>query len=233
MKAAVIIPAAGTGERMGSKVKKPYILLQGKPLLARTLAVFAGIQDMLFQIIITTSPGDEQYCKNQVVDCSGVQIPVSVITGGARRQDSVRNSLAALIDEIDMVMIHDGARPFITARMIKDAIETTMHKRATTMAVPVKDTVTVVAKDTGVIEQTLERDRLFLIQTPQTFERALICEAHRRALAEGFAGTDDASLVERLGVPVSVIRGSYDNIKITTQDDLLFAEALLQRRQAT
>jgi 2-C-methyl-D-erythritol 4-phosphate cytidylyltransferase len=90
-----------------------------------------------------------------------------------------------------------------------------------------------VAKDTAVIERTLERDRLYLIQTPQTFERELICKAHRKAFDEGFAGTDDASLVERLGVPVSVIMGSYDNIKITTQEDLLFAEALLQRRLHT
>ena len=233
MKAAVIIPAAGTGQRMGTAVKKPYILLQNKPLLAHTLAVFAGIQEIISQIIITTSPGDEQYCRNQVVGGSGIQGAVSVIAGGAQRQDSVRNGLAALGDEIDMVMIHDAARPFVTARMIGDALEATVSKRATTMAVPVKDTVTMVTKDTGVIERTLERDRLYLIQTPQTFERSLICEAHRRAFAEGFAGTDDASLVERLGVPVSVIMGAYDNIKITTQEDLLFAEALLDRRRAT
>jgi 2-C-methyl-D-erythritol 4-phosphate cytidylyltransferase len=213
MKAAVIIPAAGTGERMGATVKKPYIVLQNKPLLAHTLAVFASIQEMIFQIIITTSPGDEQYCKNQVVDGSGIHIPVSVITGGKRRQDSVRNGLEALRDEVDTVLIHDGARPFITVQMIRDALEQTMSKRATTMAVPVKDTVAMVTKDTGVIERTLERDSLYLIQTPQTFERGLICEAHQRAFTEGFAGTDDASLVARLGVPVSVIMGAYDNMQ--------------------
>ena len=232
MKAAVIIPAAGSGQRMDTKVKKPYITLQGLPLLAHTLRVFDDAQ-AIEQVILTVSPGDEEYCRREVVERCGIQKMVSVIAGGDRRQDSVRNGLAAVLATVDLVMIHDGARPFVTVQMITDALEVTMRKRATTMAVPVKDTVTMVTKDTGVIERTLERDRLYLIQTPQTFERELICEAHRRAFAEGFTGTDDASLVERLGVPVSIIRGSYDNIKITTQEDLLFAEALLQRRQAT
>jgi len=232
MKAAVIIPAAGSGQRMDNKVKKPYITLQGLPLLAYTLRVFDDAQ-AIAQLIITVSPGDEEYCRREVVERYGIKKMVSVVAGGDRRQDSVRNGLAAVGEEADLIMIHDGARPFVTVQMITDALEVTMRKRATTMAVPVKDTVTVVTKDTEVIERTLERDRLYLIQTPQTFERSLISEAHRRAFTEGFAGTDDASLVERLGVPVSIIRGSYDNIKITTQEDLLFAEALLQRRQAT
>lgn len=231
MKAAAIIPAAGSGKRMGSSIQKPYIILQGMPLLAHTLRVFAEAPDIA-ELIVAVSLGQEDFCRKQVVKGCAIAKPVTVLTGGDRRQDSVRNGLAAVSDSVDLVMIHDGARPFVTVQMICDALEITMRKRATTMAVPVKDTVTMVAKDTAVIERTLERDRLYLIQTPQTFERELICEAHRRACAEGFAGTDDASLVQRLGVPVSVIMGSYDNIKITTQEDLLFAEAILQRRLA-
>lgn len=230
MKAAAVITAAGSGRRMGACIKKPYIMLQGLPLLCHTLRVFAAAEGIA-QLIVTVSPGDEGYCRREVVACCGMQKPVSVVAGGDRRQDSVRNGLAALEHDIDMVMIHDGARPFVTRAMIAEALEVTAAKRATTAAVPVKDTVTMVARDTGVIERTLERDRLYLIQTPQTFERALICQAHRRAQAEGFAGTDDAGLVERLGVPVAVIRGSYDNIKITTQEDLLFAEAILRGRR--
>jgi 2-C-methyl-D-erythritol 4-phosphate cytidylyltransferase len=232
MKAAAIITAAGSGERMGGSIKKPYILLQGIPLLARTLQVFAEAPDIA-ELIVTVSPGQEDYCRQQVVTGCAIAKPVTVVAGGRRRQDSVRHGLAAVSGAVDMIMIHDGARPFVTVQMIGDALAATMHKRATTMAVPVKDTVAVAAKDTAVIERTLERDRLCLIQTPQTFERELICEAHRRACAEGFAGTDDASLVERLGVPVTVIMGSYDNIKITTQEDLLFAEAILHRRLHT
>jgi len=231
MKAAAIITAAGSGERMGGSIKKPYILLQGIPLLARTLQVFAQAPDIA-ELIVTVGPGQEDFCRQQVITGCAIAKPVTVVAGGQRRQDSVRNGLAAVSESVDMIMIHDGARPFVTVPMIGDALEETRHKRATTMAVPVKDTVTIVAKDTAVIQQTLERDCLYLIQTPQTFERELICEAHRRACAEGFAGTDDASLVERLGVPVTVIMGSYDNIKITTQEDLLFAEAILQRRLA-
>ncbi len=232
MKAAAIIPAAGSGERMGSSIKKPYIILQGMPLLAHTLRVFAEAPGIA-ELIVTVSPGQEDFCRQQVVKACAIAKPVTVVAGGDRRQDSVRNGLAAVSESVDLVMIHDGARPFVTVQMISDALEVTMHKRATTMAVPVKETAALVAKDTGVIQQTLERDRLYLIQTPQTFERELICEAHRRAWAEGFAGTDDASLVERLGVPVSVIMGSYDNIKITTQEDLLFAEAILKGRLHT
>ena len=228
MRAAAIITAAGSGQRMGGSVKKPYIELQGLPLLAHTLRVFdtaAGID----QLIVTVSPGDEDQCR-EVLERCGIKKAASILAGGERRQDSVRNGLGALADDIDMVMIHDAARPFVTADLILTALEATRKKKATTTAVPVKDTVTAVDRGTGVIERTLERDRLYLIQTPQTFERRLICEAHSRACAEGFSGTDDASLVERLGVPVSVIMGSYENIKITTQEDLVFAEGILQRR---
>lgn len=232
MKAAAIITAAGRGERMGASVKKPYIVLRGLPLLAHTLRVFDAAGGIV-QLIVTVSPGDEAFCRREVVERCGIQKPVNVVAGGDRRQDSVGNGLAALGDAVDMVMIHDGARPFVTPAMIAEALDATSAKRATTVAVPVKDTVTMVARGTGIIERTLERDRLYLIQTPQTFERGLICQAHRRAREEGFAGTDDASLVERLGVPVSVIRGSYDNIKITTQEDLLFAEAILRGRRNT
>jgi 2-C-methyl-D-erythritol 4-phosphate cytidylyltransferase len=232
MKAAAIIPAAGSGERMGGSIKKPYILLQGIPLLAHTLRVFAQAPGIA-ELIVTVSPGSEDYCRQEVVQSSALAKPVTVVAGGRQRQDSVRNGLAAVSAPVDMIMIHDGARPFVTLQMIADALEATLRKRATTMAVPVKDTVTEVEKDTAVIRRTLERDRLYLIQTPQTFERELICEAHRRACADGFTGTDDASLVERLGIPVSVIMGSYDNIKITTREDLLFAEAILQRRLHT
>jgi 2-C-methyl-D-erythritol 4-phosphate cytidylyltransferase len=232
MKAAAIIPAAGSGERMGSSIKKPYIILQGMPLLSHTLRVFAEAPDIA-ELIVTVNPGQEDYCRKQVVEGCAIAKPVTVVAGGSRRQDSVRNGLASISGSVDLIMIHDGARPFVTVQMIKDALEITRLKRATTMAVPVKDTAAMVAKDTAVIERTLERDCLYLIQTPQTFERELICEAHRRAWAEGFAGTDDASLVERLGVPVSVIMGSYDNIKITTQEDMLFAEAILKRRLHT
>ncbi len=231
MKASVIIPAAGIGKRMASDTKKPYIAIQGLPLLARTLQVFDEAAD-IEQIIVTVHPGEECYCRQEILERYGIKKQVDIIAGGDRRQDSVGNGLAAVLKTVDLVMIHDGARPFVTAQMISDALKETRDKRATTMAVPVKDTIAQASSDTGVIQRTLKREGLYLIQTPQTFERDLICEAHLRASAEGFAGTDDASLVERLGVPVAIIRGSYDNIKITTQDDLLFAEAILHRRQA-
>lgn len=217
---------------MSCAVKKPYINLEGKPLLAYALQIFDEVS-AISQIIITVSPGDEQHCRKAVVECCGIQKPVAIVAGGDRRQDSVRNALGAISGEVDLVMIHDGARPFITTAMITSALDAAVTRRATTMAVPVKDTIAMVAPGSGLLQQTLERRRLYSIQTPQTFERELICEAHHRALSEGFAATDDASLVERLGLPVYVIQGSYDNIKITTQEDLQFASALLKRRNET
>jgi 2-C-methyl-D-erythritol 4-phosphate cytidylyltransferase len=127
-----------------------------------------------------------------------------------------------------MVLVHDGARPLVTQAMIETSVTATVTKKATTMAVPVKDTITIIDKKTGTISRTPERDSLYTIQTPQTFDRELLLRAHRAAAADGFAGTDDASLVERLGIPVTVLMGSYTNIKITTPEDLLIAEAFMQ-----
>ncbi len=133
-------------------------------------------------------------------------------------------------DDAQLVLIHDGARPLITPELLKTAISETQVWKATAVAVPVKDTIKVVNKN-GVVTKTLSRERLWAIQTPQTFEKNLIYTAHQKALRDGFIGTDDAVLVERMGQRVKIIKGEFDNIKITTPEDLFLAEALLQKRK--
>lgn len=227
MNVTAIVPAAGTGDRMQHKLKKPYISLLGKPMLAYTLEVLDAVP-AIQEIIVPVYPGEERLCEADVVRPLSLRTPVRIIAGGERRQDSVKNGLAALAGDCDVVLVHDGARPLVTCALVEASIQATLVKKATTLAVPVKDTITMVAKDTMTITRTPQRDILFIIQTPQTFEKSIILKAHQQACDDGFKGTDDASLVERLGIPVTVVMGSYANIKITTQEDLLFAEAFMK-----
>lgn len=227
MKVTAIVPSAGTGERIQHRLKKPYISLLGQPILAHTLKVLNSVS-AINQIIVPVYPGEENFCEKEVVKKMSLTTEVKIVAGGETRQESVRKALGFLPGSCDIVLIHDSARPLISRSMIKDSIEATKTKRATAMGVPVKDTITIVSKDDQTIAKTLARDSLYLIQTPQTFERDLIVNAHQIALHDGFKGTDDASLVERLGIPVTVITGSYTNIKITTKEDLLSAEAIMR-----
>lgn len=227
MNVTAIVPSAGTGERIQHRLKKLYISLLGQPILAHTLKVLNSVS-AINQIIVPVYPGEENFCEKEVVKKMSLTTEVKIVAGGETRQESVRKALEFLPGSCDIVLIHDSARPLISRSMIEDSIEATKTKRATAMGVPVKDTITIVSKDDQTIAKTLARDSLYLIQTPQTFERDLIVNAHQIALHDGFKGTDDASLVERLGIPVTVITGSYTNIKITTKEDLLSAEAIMR-----
>jgi 2-C-methyl-D-erythritol 4-phosphate cytidylyltransferase len=229
MKTIAIVPAAGTGERMGTNNrKKPYLLLNKRPLLYYTLTVLDSIP-AIAQIIVAVAPGDERFCQQQVLEKFHFNKSIQIIPGGSSRQESVRRLLERVPEDTQLVLIHDGARPLITPELLDQAIAETMVWKATVLAVPVKDTIKS-ANDTLQIEKTISRERLWAIQTPQTFERSVIQEAHQRARQEGFLGTDDAALVERMGVQVKIVMGSYDNIKITTPEDLSVAEALLKNR---
>jgi 2-C-methyl-D-erythritol 4-phosphate cytidylyltransferase len=150
-----------------------------------------------------------------------------IVPGGKRRQESVKNGIDFLSKETDIVVIHDGVRPFVTKEMIEESIRSAVKFQAVVMAMPVKETVKMVQRD-GTVLKTLDRDSLWQIQTPQTFQVNVIKEAHYRAMEDGFIGTDDASLVERLGVKVRILPGSYTNIKITTPEDLMLAHLILQ-----
>ncbi len=215
------------GKRMGAAVNKQYLLLDGRPILAKTLQLFqdAPFIDEVYPIV----PADEvDYCQREVVDRYGLDKVKRVIVGGAERQNSVLNGLRALddCDADDIVVIHDGVRPFVPPAVILRSVEIAMEHDSSVVAVPVKDTVKIISE--GFAVETPPRETLWLAQTPQTFRYGVIRSAHEVAEAEGFVGTDDASLLERLGDRVHVVIGDYRNIKITTPEDMLLAQAFLQ-----
>jgi 2-C-methyl-D-erythritol 4-phosphate cytidylyltransferase len=229
MKAIALIPAAGSGMRMGSTIKKPYLLLANRPMLYHTLAALDRAPSV-GRIIIAVAPGEEACCETEVVRKFPFKKNMTIIAGGEVRQESVRRLLEQVPQDAALVLIHDGARPLITVDLIERALAETKKWQATVAAVPVKDTIQA-TDEAGFIQQTLPREQLWSIQTPQTFELQLIREAHQKAIKDGFIGTDEGSLVTRLGRPVKIIMGAYDNIKVTTPEDLIFAEALLKRRE--
>ncbi|MRR39024.1 2-C-methyl-D-erythritol 4-phosphate cytidylyltransferase, partial [bacterium] len=209
-----LIPAAGMGKRMGATINKQYLLLDGMPILARTLDVFerSPLVDGIFVVI----PADEiPFCQEQVVERYGFSKVRAIVPGGAERQQSVLNGLRAMegtAGEDDVVLIHDGVRPFVTEEILDRAAAVAREHDGALVAVPAKDTVKVV--ENGIITATPLRETLWLAQTPQAFRYGVIQAAHEVADAERFLGTDDAMLVERLGRQVRIVLGDYRNVKI-------------------
>lgn len=229
MKATVLIPAAGTGRRMGGSIRKQYLELAGKPILAHTLTLFEN-HPLIENIYPIVPPDDIPYCQEQIIDRYGFSKVGRIIAGGVERQDSVRNGLNALAEDgFDQpqrpILIHDGARPLFDCKQLSALIEIICETGACTIGVPVKDTIKDVENST--ITGSPDRSRLWQAQTPQGFQYRLVREAFARADEEGFVTTDDASLLERLGYPVQMLEGDYRNIKVTTSEDILIAVALL------
>jgi 2-C-methyl-D-erythritol 4-phosphate cytidylyltransferase len=227
MKTVAIIPAAGSSKRMQNNISKQYLLLDGIPVLARTLKVFQRSPN-IDDIFLIVPEMDIDYAHKDIVDRYGISKVSNILAGGKERQDSVRNGIDALGSDHDIVVIHDGVRPFISEELVHSAILEASRVRAVTVGVPVKDTVKSIDRH-GIVVETLNRNHLWLTQTPQAFKREIIRKAYEAAYRDNFYGTDDASLVERMGVKVTMIRGSYDNIKITTKDDVMLAEILTKR----
>ena len=221
---AALVTAAGEGKRMGRGVPKQYLELAGIPILARTLLAFES-HPRVDIIVLTVPPGDEDLCRSRILIPFKLQKVREVVAGGVTRQASVYNGLLRL-KETDMVAIHDGVRPLIAAQVITDAFNAAEASGAALACVRVRETI---KRKSGSHLETIPRSGLWLAHTPQTFRTPLILEAHERALADGFIGTDDAALVERLGHPVAIVEDSSDNIKITTPKDLDLAEMLLNR----
>ena len=226
-KSIALIPAAGMGKRMGSSINKQYLQLSGLPIVARTISVFE--KSPLIDAIYLVIPADEiPYCREHVVDACGFKKVVAIVPGGMERQNSVMNGLIAMRSSVadnDVVLIHDGVRPLVTEAMLRESIAVARIRDGALVAVPVKDTIKA-ARD-GIVINTPPRENLWQAQTPQSFRFGIIHDAHLSAAAEGFVGTDDASLIERKGGEVFVVRGDYRNIKITTPEDLVMAEAFL------
>jgi len=213
------------GRRMGASMNKQYLLLDGKPILAHTLDLFQQA-DFIDEILVVVPADEIEYCRIQVVEKYGLNKVKQVVAGGAERQNSVLNGLRALdCQDEDVVLIHDGVRPFVPLSVVQHSIEMALEYDGALVAVPVKDTVKIV-KD-AFVAATPEREAIWLAQTPQTFRYKIIRAAHERAKTDGFSGTDDASLLEKIGGKVHVVIGDYRNIKITTPDDLILMQAFL------
>ncbi|ANB57094.1 2-C-methyl-D-erythritol 4-phosphate cytidylyltransferase [Anoxybacillus sp. B7M1] len=223
----VVIPAAGQGKRMKAGMNKLLIELQHQPVIIHTLKVFEQDDDCRGIIMVVNEA--ERPLFVELLKKFGIKKVISIVSGGIERQHSVYNGLQA-VKEGEIVLIHDGARPFIRLEKIHELVKEAQEHGAAIPAVPMKDTVKKVRN--GMAEETVERSSLWAVQTPQAFRVSLVLEAHKRAQEEGYIGTDDASLVERMGKKVKIVEGDYRNIKLTTPDDLLFAEAILSLKEA-
>jgi 2-C-methyl-D-erythritol 4-phosphate cytidylyltransferase len=221
---ALIIPAAGKGKRMQRKKAKPYINLQGQPILAHTLRCFLPVSG-LKQIIVAVSDEYLHTAQRILQQTVGDAISWEVIEGGSTRQDSIYNAIK-ILPEVDLVMVHDAVRPFVRAELIETCCLEAEETGAAVPGIPSKNTLKFINED-HLVTKTPDRSQLWQIQTPQIFDKDLLKEAYSRADAQGYMATDDASLVEWLGKSVKVVQSSPKNIKITYPRDLQLAEITL------
>lgn len=229
-KVSVVVLAAGRGSRMQMDLNKQYISLGGMPVLTRTLLVLEHCA-AIDHIVLVATKGEEVYCEKTAVAPYSVSKVKKIVTGGAQRQDSCGLGLQALeqICRDGFVLFQDGARPFLTETIVYDALETLLQYDACCVAVPVKDTIKV-ADEKGIILDTPKRSALYAAQTPQGFRFSVAKEVYERAAKDGFAATDDSQLAEHYGYTSKIVPGSYENIKITTPEDLIFGENILKTR---
>ncbi len=249
MAAAGIVLAGGKGSRMQSDVPKQYMELLGKPLLYYALKAFE--ESDVECVVLVTAEGDEAYCRKELVERFGFTKVVSIVAGGAERYASVWNGLKRLKENVeencaiksktgevhvtdgapDYVLIHDGARPLVTPELINRMIAETEQYGACVAGMPVKDTIQM-TDEGGAITLTPKRDSLWTAQTPQSFEFSLAYDAYERLMQESEINVTDDAMVVGLyhDIPIQMVRGSYTNIKVTTPEDLVLAEAFLKKR---
>jgi len=224
MKVGAIIPAAGRGKRIGASVPKQFLEIQGKPLLHHTLTVFASCKLIDYVVLVMPRTDVDEMGEDWL---NKYEIVREVVVGGEQRQDSVYNGFNSLEEGTDIVVVHDGVRPFTTPQMITATVEAAQQHGAAITAIPVSDTVKQAAD--GFVKQTVSRDGLWRVQTPQAFQCGLLQQAFKKAKKDSYYGTDEGSLVEYLGERVKIVPGSELNIKITRKEDLVLGESLLSR----
>lgn len=222
-----LVVAAGRGTRMGSLEGKQFLSLSGRPLLSYTLQAFdkASVID---KVVVVINSAEIKHCR-QMIKSYHISKVDQLVAGGKERQDSVYNGLQKIKISRGEIVVHDGARPLVTPSLIEKAVKACRPGLGVVVAVPVVDTIK--AAGDGEVARTLNREQLWAIQTPQVFPSEMLLKAHQQAKRDGFYGTDDAVLVERLGFRVRIVKGSYENIKVTTPLDLTIAEAILAKRQ--
>lgn len=223
MKVSAIIPAAGQGLRLGGSVPKQFLHLDGKPILTHTLEAFQN-SGLIHSIILVVPENEIDQTRAQWLN--NPPLVKKIIAGGKQRQDSVANGFKELDDDTDIVLVHDGVRPFISLKIIKESIAAANEYGAAITAIAVNDTIKQV-NESDLVVQTLDREKLRRVQTPQAFKYDLLKKAFAKAKADSYYGTDEASLIEYIREPVKIINGSELNIKITRKEDLVLAEQIL------
>lgn len=229
MSNTAVILAAGLGKRMQAGHNKQFIEICGQSVLTHTLTIFAQIPEIA-KIVLVVRAGEEDTCRNMIPEIAENKTVLAI--GGKERQDSVHNGIRAITWECEYILIHDGARPLVTEEVIRRTLLAAQNSGAAICAVPVKDTIKQADSDGNVLA-TIPRESLWAVQTPQVFRADLICRAYENAYVHNHYGTDDASLVEYLGEKIKIVTGDYENIKITTPEDIPTAEQILQKRQQT
>ena len=224
-KCCVIIVAGGKGKRMVGGKPKQFLELKEKPILAHSVEKFETNEN-IDDIIIVVGKEEKEYCEKNVLEKYEYKKLRAVVEGGKERQDSVSKGLEKVSKDVSIVLVHDAVRPFVSQKEINDVINTAIEKKACVLAVPVKDTIKYIDQD-GTIEHTLDRKKLWAMQTPQGFSYDILMEAYEWAKKNNYVGTDDASLVEAINQKIYIVEGSYRNIKITTREDLDHGKTLL------
>lgn len=222
-----IFPAAGRGSRMKSDRNKILLELAGESILIQTLKRFARI-DRITNLIIAVSKEEIPIIQN-LLESKNFSKPIQIVEGGSERQFSIYNAIKRVSPESEIVLIHDAARPLVSTETIEKVIDSAIEFGGSIAAVPEKNTIKIATSE-GFVDKTLPRNLLWEIQTPQAFRREIIEKAYESAISDKFLGTDDSSLVERIGYPVKIVESESSNIKITTPDDLLFAKEFIRRR---
>ncbi len=225
MRTIAIILAGGAGKRMGAATNKQFLLIENKPIIVHTLQIFEDCR-AIDGVYLVVNQKDLTVIQEEILETYKLNKILKLVIGGKLRQDSVRNGLEAIEQPCDFVVIHDGARPFVSPAFIEKGIFLMEMFDAVIPALPMKDTVKVISKE-GFVVKTLERDSLWHVQTPQTFKYQLIVKAYREGMAKKHYGYDDATFIEHMGKKVKVIEGSPYNMKITTPEDLTIARGLL------
>jgi 2-C-methyl-D-erythritol 4-phosphate cytidylyltransferase len=227
MHVTAIVVAAGAGRRIGGEIPKTYLPISGRPLVLRTVdRMFSAA--CVERVVLVVGADEMARCDALLRgDAALRDRPIVLQSGGATRQQSAKRGLEKLATDTDIVIIHDGARPFVSAVLIDRSVNAAVEKGAVVVGLPARDTIKVVGADRR-IQTTPERSSLWEVQTPQVFQRQLIVAAHEQAARDGIEATDDAMVVERFGHPVFIVDGERTNIKITLPEDIWFAEAMIR-----
>ena len=225
-KTSAIITAAGHGRRMGESRKKQFLMLGEVPIIVHTLQTFQDSASINEIILVVPDDGID-YCKQEIVNSFKFTKVKKIVSGGDKRQESVFNGLKSISREMDLVVVHDGVRPFLSKPILENSIKKAQEKGSVVVAIPVKDTLMKISNQ-GMVIEGKNRDSIWRIQTPQVFKKEILISAFEKALKDNFCGTDESTLVTRLGIPVYVVNGSELNIKITTPEDIVLGESILK-----